>query len=262
MKIRFYKYHGTGNDFLILDNRKLRWKPGTALIANLCDRHFGIGADGMLILSSKKGYDFAMTYYNSDGKESTMCGNGGRCMVAFAAKLGIIAGKARFHAIDGDHDAFIIRKNRNDVIVRLKMKDVTVQEADGHHFFLDTGSPHYVVFVKDVTTVDVVPSARKIRNNPRFEKEGTNVDFVQLTGKGLSVRTYERGVENETLSCGTGITAAALAAAMKKPKNDGKFNVRMKGGKLSVSFKQTGNRFTGIWLEGPATFVFEGEINI
>ena len=183
-------------------------------------------------------------------------------MVAFAAKLGMIAGKARFHAIDGDHDAFIIRENRDDVIVRLKMKDVTVEEKDGQHFFLDTGSPHYVVFVKNASTIDVVPSARKIRYNPRFEKEGTNVDFVQFTEEGLSVRTYERGVENETLSCGTGITAAALAAATKKPKNDGKFNVRMKGGDLTVSFKQNGNRFTDIWLEGPAAFVFKGEINI
>lgn len=260
MNIPFYKYQGAGNDFILIDNRESAWVLGSARIAELCDRHFGVGADGLLILSSKKGYDFAMTYFNSDGNESTMCGNGGRCMVAFAARIGLIAGKTRFLAIDGEHDAAIVSDNGSSTIVRLKMKDVTVREKAGSHYFLDTGSPHYVMFVKDADKIDVIKTARKIRYNQIYKKEGTNVDFVQITQEGLYVRTYERGVENETLACGTGITASAIAAAIHKPKNNGSFKVRMKGGDLEVSFKQNGITFTEIWLEGPATFVFEGEI--
>lgn len=262
MKIEFYKYHGTGNDFIVIDNRILQWKPDLQQVAFLCDRHFGIGSDGLMLLSDIEGFDFGMTYFNSDGNESTMCGNGGRCLTAFARLLGIIGTNARFHAIDGEHEAVILNESNNLTLLKLKMKDVIVEEPTGGYFFIDTGSPHTIIFSVNVNRIDIIKKARKIRYDTCFAEEGTNVDFVEIKSDHLFVRSYERGVEDETLSCGTGITASALAAAVKTPGNPGYFTIKTLGGELKVSFKQQGYAFSDIWLEGPAELVFRGMIEI
>jgi diaminopimelate epimerase len=262
MVLDFNKYHGTGNDFILVDNRKLRWNPSEKQVAFLCDRHFGIGADGLILLSSLEDYDFVMKYYNSDGKESTMCGNGGRCLTAFAHRLGLISKNARFRAIDGDHNASIISVEADMTFVSLRMKDVLADEIHADHLYLNTGSPHYISFVKDAEGMDIVGLARKIRYNERFTDEGTNVDFVEIRNDCLFVRSYERGVEDETLSCGTGVTASALAVAIKCPDNPGFFNVKTKGGDLIVRFSQENNVFTDVFLEGPAQFVFSGQASL
>jgi diaminopimelate epimerase len=261
MKIPFSKYHGTGNDFIIIDNRKLQWIPKQEEIALMSDRHLGIGADGLMLLTEKPGYDFYMTYYNSDGRESTMCGNGGRCMIVFARSLGLAGSEAQFLAIDGEHLGKLTQKDSTDLI-SLKMKDVIVNEIDTKHVFLNTGSPHYVVFTKEVETLDIITEAKKIRFNERFREKGTNVDFIEVRDDHLFVRSYERGVEDETLSCGTGVTASVLAYAAKNPALCSFMDVQTRGGKLKVSFHQEGNSFTDIWLEGPAVLVYMGEIHI
>jgi diaminopimelate epimerase len=259
MKIPFSKYHGTGNDFIIIDNRKLQWKPKQEEIARLCDRHFGIGGDGLMLLTEKPGVDFYMTYYNSDGRESTMCGNGARCMIIFARSLGLAGSETRFQAIDGEHLGKVIQQESSDII-SLNMNDVTVDEVDENHLFLNTGSPHYVIFTQEVETLDIITEAKKIRFNERFREEGTNVDFVEIRNDVLFVRSYERGVEDETLSCGTGVTASVLAHAVKNPARHTFMDVKTRGGTLRVSFHQEGNTFSDIWLEGPAMLVFQGEI--
>ena len=262
MKINFHKYQGTGNDFIILDNRNEGLSPDVKLVASLCDRRFGIGADGLMLLNNKPGFDFGMTYFNSDGKESSMCGNGGRCMTAFAGKIGLIGIESRFYAIDGEHHSNILKDNGDEMIISLKMKDVQVFSQPGEHYFIHTGSPHYILFGENVETMDILKKAREIRYSDPYTEEGTNVDFVEFLDDCLFVRSYERGVEDETLSCGTGVTAAAIAAAMMRPGNPGMFRIRTRGGELKVSFKQDHDSFTDIWLEGPATYVFSGEINI
>ena len=259
MKIPFSKYHGTGNDFILIDNRMLQWIPKQEEIVHLCDRHFGIGADGLMLLTAKPGYDFYMTYYNSDGLESTMCGNGGRCMIIFARSLAIAGSETRFMAIDGEHLGKVTQKDSSDFI-SLKMKDVMVDEIDADHLFLNTGSPHYVIFTREVETLDIIAEAKKIRFNARFRKEGTNVDFVEIRNDRLFVRSYERGVEDETLSCGTGVIASVLAYAVNNPVRRTFMDVQTRGGTLRVSFHQKGNAFSDIWLEGPAVLVFQGEI--
>jgi diaminopimelate epimerase len=259
MKIPFSKYHGTGNDFIIIDNRLLQWEPARPQVSFLCDRHLGIGADGLMLLAPKEGYDFAMTYYNSDGNESTMCGNGGRCITAFAGSLGLVGRQARFWAVDGVHEAEITGTETAGNY-RIKLKDTQIGNIFGDGLFLDTGSPHFVRFVNDATSADVFNEGRNFRNDVRFFPGGTNVDFVEVQDDVLFVRTYERGVENETLSCGTGVTASALAHAFKNPGNPGFYRIKTLGGTLKVSFMQAGEQFTGIWLEGPAKFVFSGEI--
>jgi diaminopimelate epimerase len=260
MKIQFHKYQGTGNDFILIDNRELLFpKNRTKLIHKLCDRRFGIGADGLILLQNKSGFDFEMMYYNSDGKEGSMCGNGGRCTVAFAKKLGLIDDKTNFTAVDGAHEAIV--KNET---VSLKMSNVNGIEKIGKDYFLNTGSPHYVRYVSNISTLDVVKEGRKVRTNERFNKQGTNVNFVEQKEGVLQVRTYERGVEDETLSCGTGVTAVALIAAYKKSKSNAKqFSIKTLGGKLKVAFYQNSmNAFTDIWLIGPAELVFSGEYSI
>jgi len=262
MKIPFYKYHGTGNDFIIIDNRRFKWNPEKQQVAFLCDRHFGIGADGLIFLTESDGYDFGMTYFNSDGNESSMCGNGGRCLTAFAHSCGLIADSAYFNAIDGEHWSKIIDIRNGLMQIRLKMKDVSLDEPMNEAFFLDTGSPHYVLFKENIDEINIVSEARKIRYNRKFAEHGTNVDFAEIREDHIYVRTYERGVEDETLSCGTGITASAVAAAFKIPGNPDHIKIRTKGGELMVYFKKKAEHFTDIWLEGPAKFVFMGEIEI
>lgn len=258
MNIEFYKYQGTGNDFILLDNRENLYTGLTnSQVAALCDRRFGIGADGLMFLNEKEGYDFEMIYYNANGKEGSMCGNGGRCIVQFASKLGIKKTHYLFLAVDGEHRA------EKDLYkeIDLKMGDVNSIKFDINHYVLDTGSPHYVTFVKDLENFNVVEEGRKIRNSKDFLEKGINVNFVESIGKDkIYVRTYERGVEDETFSCGTGVTASALVAAH----NDNGFNrveVKTKGGDLSVEFEKVNdNGFRDIWLSGPAVLVYKGEI--
>ncbi|HEY5407936.1 MAG TPA: diaminopimelate epimerase [Ginsengibacter sp.] len=258
MKIEFYKYHGTGNDFILLDNRQNMYDSITPRQVNfLCHRRFGIGADGLMMLGEKKGCDFEMTYFNSDGNTSSMCGNGGRCIIKFASMIGIKKTQYNFHAIDGLHEAEIDLNGD----VRLKMRDVNDVEFSYTHYILNTGSPHYVKSVPDVNRVDVVAEGREIRNSKEFVKEGINVNFIEtISADTIYVRTYERGVEDETYSCGTGVTAAALISAH----NDKGFNrveVETKGGKLSVEFEKISEKeFENIWLCGPAEMVFKGEV--
>jgi diaminopimelate epimerase len=256
LMMTFYKYHGTGNDFIIIDDRDNTILLTTEQVAALCHRRYGIGADGLMLLRSEPGYDFRMVYYNSDGGESTMCGNGGRCLVAFAARLGLISdGKASFIAIDGPHTATIA-----DGLVSLHMKDVDSMDIYGTHTILNTGSPHYVVWVDDVATADVYNEGKRIRYSAEFAPGGTNVNFVQRHNDKLSVRTYERGVEDETLSCGTGVTAAAIAATGTAT---GDFNssITTPGGDLTVSFTKNGpTSAIHVILTGPAVFVYQGMV--
>ena len=267
MKILFSKYHGTGNDFILVDNRTSYLKTYKELVKFLCDRRFGIGADGLILLQNHPDMDFEMIYFNSDGNESSMCGNGGRCITAFAKRLGIIQNNAAFNAIDGPHQAIIVNENEDKnapvMNVKLRMKDVSGIEIGDDYIYMDTGSPHYVVKVDDATSVDIVNDARKIRYNERFKTVGTNVNFIQNKIDHLYVRTYERGVEDETLSCGTGVTASAIAASIwDLNKYENNCSVNTPGGKLSVHFEKEGDNFKNVWLEGPTAFVFEGIIEI
>jgi len=259
MNLTFYKYQGTGNDFVIIDNRNNAIELTTAQVKKLCDRRFGIGADGLMLLNSKAGYDFEMIYYNADGRESTMCGNGGRCLVKFAYNLGIHKKKYLFIAVDGEHEATV----EDNGWVHLKMKNVDGMERKHYtDYMLDTGSPHYIKNITNLQHFDVVKSGKDIRYSDEFRNAGINVNFVEQNGNSIFVRTYERGVEDETLSCGTGVTAAALVYAH----NDNGFNrvnVQTLGGKLAVEFDKTGETsFRNIWLCGPADFVFKGEVEL
>lgn len=260
MNVDFFKYQGTGNDFIILDNRGNNYSSLTNEdVKFMCDRHLGIGADGLMLLNNKEGFDFEMVYYNADGNRGSMCGNGGRCLVKFASELGIKKKEYSFSAVDGTHLADIDL----DKEVSLKMNDVQKVDFNVNHFILNTGSPHYVKKVNDLATFDVVSEGRKIRNSKEFVAEGINVNFVEKMDKNkIFVRTYERGVEDETLSCGTGITAAAITAAH----NANGFNsidVKSKGGELNVEFEKISeNEFKNIWLSGPAEFVFKGSIKL
>jgi diaminopimelate epimerase len=261
MKISFEKYQGTGNDFVIIDNRKKEYPGLTAShIRHICDRRFGIGGDGLMLLNEKGGYDFEMKFYNSDGREGTMCGNGGRCLVKFAYQLGIHKTVYHFMAADGPHEAEI----DTDGIVSLKMQDVNRVSKFHGDYLLNTGSPHYVRMVGDVMNVDVFKKGRDIRYSKDFEQDGVNVNFVeQLPDEDkILVRTYERGVEDETWSCGTGVTAAALICYH----NENGFNdvgVKTLGGTLTVEFDRIDdNHYTNIWLSGPAERVFDGIIEI
>lgn len=257
MKVQFYKYHGTGNDFIMIDDRKNMLSLSVEEVKFLCDRHFGIGADGLIRIVNKDGFDFEMVYYNSDGNPGSMCGNGGRCAVAFAHFLKMIKHETNFLAFDGPHEAIVV--SQSPMNVKLKMADVlNIQKMKGS-VVLNTGSPHYVTFVKSLDELDVVKKGRSIRNSPLYKKDGINVNFVKVDENAIHVRTYERGVEDETLSCGTGVTAAVLAAAFSgKIKHKDECVVYTPGGKLKVHFVKDGQRFDQIWLEGPAMAVFSG----
>lgn len=261
MQLPFFKYQGTGNDFIVLDNRSKEYPLLSAdQVRRMCDRRFGIGADGLMLLNEKTGYDFEMIYYNSDGKEGSMCGNGGRCMVKFAYHLGIHRNTYNFTAVDGSHVAEI----DTDGIVSLKMKDVTKVRKFHGDFILDTGSPHYVKMVTDVMNIDVYKKGHDIRHSKEFEEEGINVNFVEQMADvdKIIVRTYERGVEDETYSCGTGVTAAALVCFH----NENGFNdveVKTLGGNLTVEFERIDdNLYQDIWLCGPAERVFDGSVEL
>ena len=257
--LEFYKYQGTGNDFVMVDNRNLQFPKNQKLIENLCDRRFGVGGDGLILLENDEdpdNFDFKMLYYNSDGKESTMCGNGGRCIVAFAHFLDIFENKCHFNAIDGPHEAEI-----NSGIIKLKMSDVKTISNDGNDFVLNTGSPHYVKYVEDLQNFEVYSHGYAIRNSTTYGSEGINVNFVEnINDRELFVRTYERGVEDETYSCGTGATAAALTYLQNREEIAVKLKVL--GGSLKVYAEKEGSSFKNIWLEGPAQQVFKGKITL
>lgn len=259
MKIDFFKYQATGNDFILLDNRDGKYEIlRKEDIWGLCDRRFGIGADGVIMLSRVSGYDFEMKYYNADGSLGSMCGNGGRCIVAFARDRGITKEEYLFVAYDGEHRATIKENNW----VELQMNPVNGMSYNNGIAVLDTGSPHYVTFVQKVEEIDVFSKGREIRNSEAYRQKGINVNFVErLQDNLLHVRTYERGVEDETYSCGTGVTAAAIASATDR---DGEHNIHIqtKGGMLEVLFKKDGKSFSNIRLAGPAVFVFSGQINL
>lgn len=257
MELNFYKYQGTGNDFVILDNRDGKYN--TLPVDKICDRRFGIGADGLMLLENHSEHDFKMVYYNSDGAESSMCGNGGRCLVDFAFKLGVIENECEFIAIDGLHQAKV-----SEGKVELKMMDVPNVETKDNHFILDTGSPHYVVIDKEIPGSDFVELAKNIRYSGEFLNEGINVNFISGIDNVIDIRTYERGVEDETLSCGTGVTASAIAFHKNSNAGEGNFEYLLKtmGGNLTVTFNYENNLYSNVWLIGPATHVFSGQINI
>jgi diaminopimelate epimerase len=261
VNIQFYKYQGAGNDFVLVDNRKYAIDHhNPALIAQVCDRRFGIGGDGMMFLQDKPGYDFEMVYYNADGQPSSMCGNGGRCIVAFAKYLGVIDTETQFLAVDGPHYAKISAEGD---WVSLQMIDVDVINKDGEAYILNTGSPHYVLSVDNLKSKNVFHDGGAIRNNATYREKGINVNFIEPLNEGYFVRTFERGVEDETFACGTGVTAVALAMAKHKRQTGHVITpITVLGGDMSIRFDYDGEKFTNIFLEGPAKLVFEGHVNV
>jgi diaminopimelate epimerase len=260
MNQNFFKYQGAGNDFILIDNRDLSFNhEQPALIEKLCNRRFGIGADGLMCLELIDGFDFKMVYYNADGKPSSMCGNGGRCIVAFAKHLGVIKEETNFLAVDGPHYAKIAESGE---WVSLQMIDVETVNRDADAYVINTGSPHYIKFDKSVADKNVFEEGRAIRYNDTYSKEGININFVEDKIDYLLVRTYERGVEDETYACGTGVTAVALADAVAKNKlGEHETAIKVLGGDITIKFSYDGKKFTNIFLEGPAVQVYEGIIS-
>lgn len=261
--MKISKYQGCGNDFVVVDNRDGRFAANTKQVTFLCDRRFGVGADGLMLLEEDADSDFKMRYFNCNGAESTMCGNGGRCIALFAHHLGIGSMVKNFSGIDGKHTAQLYNIRNSSATVCLEMCDVEVIEQMGDDFFLNTGSPHYVHFCDNPNEENIVEYGRAVRYGELFaEKGGTNVDLVKIVDEGeIYVRTYERGVEDETLSCGTGVTAAAIAAAIKTQSQCRRWRVKTRGGMLTVEFELNGTRAEKISLTGKAVRVFEGEID-
>ena len=254
MIIEFYKYQGTGNDFIMIDDREKEFDiTDNDLIAALCERRLGIGADGLILLREHANLDFEMMYFNADGKQSSLCGNGGRCIISFAQMLEIIEKETTFMAIDGEHKGKLM-----DDGIYLQMQDVKEIEGVGDGLVLNTGSPHYIEMVDELDYIDVDKQGRKIRNSAPFKKDGINVNFV-LDAIELQVRTYERGVEAETLSCGTGVVATAIAMHYANCIEETLVNVKTKGGELTVSFEEFNGSYRNIWLSGEASMVFAGE---
>lgn len=255
--IEFYKYHGAGNDFIMIDNRSSVFQGDKVIFAKKwCQRRFGIGSDGIIFLENDRDTDFLMDFYNPDGSQS-FCGNGSRCIVAFAKSLGIINKETRFKAIDGLHEGFI-----TDAGVRIKMGDVEEVKCIGNDHFIETGSPHYISYDENNTQRDIIEFGKEIRYSEEFKEKGTNVNLVSELGDNhIRVRTYERGVENETFACGTGATACGLSFALRNNIDSGVIDVDVKGGKLKIHLIRNKESFSNIWLEGPAEFIFKGEIN-
>ena len=258
----FYKYQGAGNDFVIIDARFMEIMPTEQEIARFCDRRFGVGGDGLMLLKNSEEADFEMLYYNSDGRLGSMCGNGGRCITAFARKLGLIGKKTCFKGYDGMHEAEIISEEDSTIVIKLKMRNINTITPCLNGFFLDTGSPHYVEKVEQVRSYPVTEKGAFLRSHTVFPN-GTNVDFVEVQPDGsLFVRTYERGVDAETYSCGTGVTASALVYAQTHPHIVSPVDIHSLGGDFKVFFKRVEKGFSEVWLQGNATLVFEGEIDV
>jgi diaminopimelate epimerase len=258
MILNFSKYEGAGNDFILIDDRKTTFPSHDVnLINHLCHRQFGIGADGLILLRDKKGVDFQMVYFNADGRESSMCGNGARCITLFANDLGLVKDKYIFTAFDGEHESILLSENTAAV----KMSEVMGVETGKDYYFVNTGSPHYVIFKDDLTNLDIISEAHKIRYSERFKKDGVNVNFVSSIKNEHTMRTYERGVENETLACGTGTVAVAIAIAEKNNYSvtHQQYIIKAPGGTLKVTFdRNSKDLFTNVWLEGPVKKVFSG----
>lgn len=259
MMLDFYKYHGAGNDFILIDNRSNTIELSEQQILFMCDRHFGIGADGLMLLNSSTQGDFKMIYYNSNGKEGSMCGNGGRCMIKFASDLGLIKSETTFEATDGIHMGIV---NENGERIKLKMIDVKVVEQYEDRFFINTGSPHHIEFHSEISTLKINHLGEEIRYSDLYKPDGANINFVCFKNNQIQARTYERGVENETLACGTGAVACAIASSLKYSLKMQPIEIQMPGGNLSVYFKKNKGSFYDIWLEGPAKFVFKGSIDV
>jgi diaminopimelate epimerase len=261
MELEFYKYHGAGNDFIMIDCRNYDENQfDRSRVEYLCNRHFGIGADGLILLLNDSESDFRMKYFNSDGLKGSMCGNGGRCITAFACDLGIIQKIASFRGIDGLHHANILDNGQ----ISLQMIDIEEVKELEDGYILNTGSPHFVTFRNQLAEIDVFTEGKQIRHQSRFEKSGANVNFVETVSENVfKIRTYERGVENETLACGTGSVASAISSYLRHKTDKTTYSVLAPGGQLSVSFtpKKNGS-FTDVLLEGPAKFVFKGRIEI
>jgi len=260
MIIPFTKYQGTGNDFVIIDQRNHQYikHQDISTISQICDRKFGVGADGLILLENHPEHDYEMIYFNADGRTSSMCGNGGRCITAFAGQVGAAKGQNTFMAIDGLH----ISKLLEDGSVSLKMNDVLEVRSGEDFYILDTGSPHYIIFVEDIDDIDIKSQGEAIRYSEEFRVEGINVNFVEIQDNEIRVATYERGVEDETLSCGTGVTAAAMAYILHCGAGNGQHEVSImtKGGALRVQFVMNEDQsFQDVWLIGKATKVFEGD---
>ncbi|WP_281226504.1 diaminopimelate epimerase [Flavobacterium aquiphilum] len=260
MQLEFYKYQGAGNDFVMIDNRSGFFpKEDIQLVARLCDRRFGIGADGLILLENDSDTDFKMVYYNSDGNQSSMCGNGGRCLVAFAKDMHVIDDKTTFIATDGLHHASF----EDNGLVSLQMIDVPTITIKNDHSFLNTGSPHHVQMVENLEHYNIKEEGAAIRYGELYGAAGSNVNFVKkIDDSTFRLRTYERGVEDETLACGTGATAVAIAMNATGQTDATTINVNVEGGKLVVSFDKNENGFTNVFLKGPAEFVFKGTIII
>jgi diaminopimelate epimerase len=271
MALTFYKFHGAGNDFILFDNRaglfSLACNDTQNFIRQMCNRHLGIGADGVILLEDSVDAAFAMKFFNSDGNPGSFCGNGGRCLVAFAHLLNLFEGKAVFQASDGYHEAVINHYNGNQWDISLGMKDVNDFEGVGNEFSLNTGSPHLVLFSESVSDKDVVGEGSKIRYSERFAPGGINVNFAEiLANQHIRMRTYERGVENETMACGTGATAVAVAAWKSRVRNtQNSYLISANGGDLRVTFEPPIGKsgvFSNVWLSGPVQLVFKGDLSI
>lgn len=256
--IEFYKFHGTGNDFIIIDNRQVVFQGDKVEFAKeWCNRRFGIGSDGVIFLENDEVADYLMDFYNPDGTQS-FCGNGSRCAFAFARVLKIVDQSGSFRAIDGIHAAEFL-----EGLYQIDMNDVELVEEVGADYFIHTGSPHYISYCSDDDQRDIVEYGREIRFSERYKKEGTNVNLIKEIGaQKIELRTYERGVENETFACGTGATAAALSYAYKHQLNNGRIEVAVKGGSLKVDFNRNIDKFNAVKLIGPAEFVFKGTIDL
>jgi len=262
MQIQFYKYQGTGNDFVIIDDRQqLLPDVEPLLYQKLCNRRLGVGADGVILLRNHPNFDFEMKYYNANGNEGSMCGNGGRCIVSFANKLGIIDTNTDFLACDGAHKGKVENQR-----IHLLMNNVDKYSKKNHDYDLDTGSPHYVQFIKDLAGFDIFGQGYAIRNNETYKEKGTNVNFVEIVKDNqLEIATFERGVEDVTWSCGTGVTAASIAYLIHTESENGEhhISIKTKGGDLAVKLtKSTPSLFENIWLIGPAENTFSGTIEI
>lgn len=261
MKIHFFKYQGAGNDFILIDNRDLSFNAAdNKAVLQLCNRRFGIGGDGLMLLQNHPDYDFEMLYFNADGNLGSMCGNGGRCIVAFAKYLGIIDRETNFLAVDGHHYAKI---SADGEWIDLQMIDIDSIDRDGDAYVLNTGSPHYVLEMQGLEGYDVYQNGKAIRNNETYKEKGINVNFVEDKGDHLFVRTFERGVEDETFACGTGVTAVALSLAQQKHQTGHvETPIKVLGGDLKIAFDYNGTAFTNVFLCGPAKQVFEGEVSL
>ncbi len=255
LKLHFSKYQGAGNDFILIDNRSGTHQLSTDQIQKLCDRNFGIGSDGLILIEESDSANYFVNFYNPDGSQS-FCGNGSRCAFRMAQRIGLVKKEGSFQAIDGLHQAKSISDD-----VSISMSDVAGVDAYKDGFVLQTGSPHFVKFAEEIENIDLVKEAHSIRYDAHYKDKGINVNFVLPESDGIKMRTYERGVEAETLACGTGVTAAALVFALSRDHVEA-VKVQTRGGKLSVNFERAGQGFKKIWLTGPAEHVYDGNIEL